>query len=81
MGLASAQQAYLRTRRNPLGQISPEDMTVPPLPEGWEEVLDEVTDIYYYVHEESGERTWVRPNFRPPGPGGPMMGGTFFLLV
>ena len=81
MGLASAQQAYLRTRRNPLGQISPEDMTVPPLPEGWEEELDEATGVHYYVHDESGKRSWVRPNFRPPGPGGPMMGGKFLLIL
>lgn len=60
MGLASAQQAYLRTRRNPMGQISPDDMTVPPLPEGWVEELDEATGVHYYVHDESGERTWVR---------------------
>jgi len=80
MGLASAQQAYLRTRRNPLGQVSPEDMTVPPLPGGWKEELDEVTAVHYYVHDESGERSWVRPNFRPPGPGGPMMGGGTFIF-
>lgn len=80
MGLASAQQAYLRTRRNPAdGQINPMDVTVPPLPEGWKEELDEATGVYFYVNEESGKRSWVRPNFRPPGPGGPppppMMGG------
>ncbi len=82
MGLASAQQAYLRTRRNPAdGQINPMDVTVPPLPEGWKEELDEATGVYFYVHDESGKRSWVRPNFRPPGPGGvgppppPMMGG------
>ena len=75
MGLASAPQAYLRTRRNPDGQINPQDMTVPPLPEGWKEEFDGATGVYYYVHDESGKRSWVRPNFRPPGPGGPMMGG------
>ena len=82
MGLASAQQAYLRTRRNPVGQINPEDMSVPPLPEGWKEELDEATGVHYYVHDESGKRSWVRPNFRPPGPGGgpPMMGGVFLDL-
>merc|ERR1719296_644959 len=52
-------------------------MSVPPLPEGWKEELDEATGVHYYVHDESGKRSWVRPNFRPPGPGGgpPMMGG------
>eukprot|EP00804_Cyclotella_cryptica_P012682 CCRYP_016284-RA/>CCRYP_016284-RA protein AED:0.04 eAED:0.04 QI:302/1/1/1/1/1/2/546/199 len=74
MGLASAQQAFLRTRRNPAtGQIVT-DETVPPLPEGWKEELDEATGIYYYINEESGERSWVRPGFRPPGPPGPMGG-------
>mmetsp|Transcript_27755 Transcript_27755/g.47200 ORF Transcript_27755/g.47200 Transcript_27755/m.47200 type:complete len:208 (+) Transcript_27755:289-912(+) len=72
MGLASAQQAFLRTRRDHMGRINPEDPTVPPLPEGWEEEKDEATGVFYYVHEESGERSWVRPGFRPPGPGGPM---------
>jgi hypothetical protein len=72
MGLASAQQAYLRTRRNPAGQISEQDETVPPLPEEWVEELDEATGIYFYVNESNGERSWVRPGFRPPGPG---MGG------
>ncbi|KAL7518140.1 hypothetical protein ACHAWX_002998 [Stephanocyclus meneghinianus] len=74
MGLASAQQAFLRTRRNPAtGQIVT-DETVPPLPEGWKEELDEATGIYYYINEETGERSWVRPGFRPPGPPGPMGG-------
>lgn len=83
MGLASAQQAYLRSRRNALGQISPDDVTVPPLPEGWKEELDEVTAVHYYVNDETGERSWVRPNFRPPGPGGggPMMGGTCIIVA
>ncbi|KAL3815804.1 hypothetical protein ACHAXA_001698 [Cyclostephanos tholiformis] len=77
MGLASAQQAYLKTRRvNPLGHVSPDDPTVPPLPDGWVEELDEATMVHYYVHDDTGTRSWVRPNFRPPGPGGPtMMGG------
>lgn len=74
MGLASAQQAYLRTRRDPVGQINPADGSVPPLPDGWKEELDEATGVHYYVHDESGERSWVRPNFRPP-PGPGMMGG------
>ena len=82
MGLASAQQAYLRSRRSALGQVSPDDMTVPPLPEGWKEELDEVTAVHYYVNDETGERSWVRPNFRPPGPGGgPMMGGTCIRVL
>ena len=92
MGLASAQQAYLRTRRNPAdGQINPMDVTVPFLPEGWKEELDGATGVHFYVHEESGKRSWVMPNFRPPGPGvgpppppvmgggPPVMGGTSFL--
>jgi hypothetical protein len=75
MGLASAQQAFLRARRNPAtGQIAPTDEMVPPLPEGWKEELDEATGIYYYTNEKSGERSWVRPGFQPPGMGGPMMG-------
>ena len=85
MGLASAQQAYLRTRRDPTGQI--QDMSVPPLPDGWVEELDEATGAYYYYNDEIGERTWVRPffplpNFHP-GPGGgplpPMMGGEYII--
>jgi len=69
MGLADAQQAYLRAHRNPAsGQIGG---SVPPLPEGWQEVLDGATGAYYYVHEESGERSWVRPNFVPPAGGAP----------
>lgn len=75
MGLASAQQGYIRTRRNPEGSINPQDMSIPPLPEGWKEELDEATRVHFYTHEESGKRSWVRPNFRPPGPGGPGPGG------
>lgn len=82
MGLASAQQAYLRTRRDPTGQI--QDMSVPPLPDGWVEELDEATGAYYYYNDEIGERTWVRPNFHP-GPGGgpppPMMGGEYIIYL
>lgn len=79
MGLASAQQAFLRTRRNPAGEINPDDPAVPPLEgTGWREELDEATGVYYYVHDESGKRSWVRPNFRPPGPG--MMGGESFVV-
>mmetsp|Transcript_6758 Transcript_6758/g.9924 ORF Transcript_6758/g.9924 Transcript_6758/m.9924 type:complete len:199 (-) Transcript_6758:67-663(-) len=69
MGLASKQQAFLRRHRNPAtGQI---DGPVPPLPEGWKEELDDATKVYFYVNEESGERSWVRPDFVPPGAGGP----------
>ena len=82
MGLASAQQAYLRTRRDPTGQI--QDMSVPPLPDGWVEELDEATGAYYYYNDEIGERTWVRINFHP-GPGGgpppPMMGGEYIIYL
>jgi len=69
MGLAAAQQAYIRT--------NPE---VPPLPPGWREEDDEVTRAKFYINDETGERTWVRPGFTPPPAGGPprnmgMMGG------
>ncbi|EED95266.1 predicted protein [Thalassiosira pseudonana CCMP1335] len=67
MGLASAQQSYLRGCRGPNGQIPPDDATVPPLPEGWIEELDGATGIHYYVNEKDGERSWVRPGFHPPG--------------
>jgi len=64
MGLAAAQQGYLRNS-------PPGDPNVPPLQEGWKEETDEATGINYYVHEESDKRTWVRPNFRPPPAGAP----------
>ena len=68
MGLASAQQAFVKRSG-----------TVPPqLPDGWVEELDEATHISYYIHAESGRRTWVRPGFRPQpmgGGGGGSMGG------
>lgn len=75
MGLASAQQAFLRTRRDPAtGKINPNDPALPPLPNGWVEELDSATGVYFYINEGGdGERTWVRPNFQPPS--GPMMGG------
>ena len=74
MGLASAQQAFLRTRRDPAtGKINPNDPLVPPLPDGWVEELDSATGVYFYINDAEGERTWVRPNFQPPS--GPMMGG------
>ena len=59
MGLASAQQAFTRQT----GQK-------PPLPDGWTEENDEVTKASFYSNEETGERSWVRPGFIPPGPGG-----------
>lgn len=77
MGLASAQQSFLRTRRDANGNI--QDMSLPPLPEGWVEELDGATGVHYYANDDTGERSWVRPGFRPPGPGQglapPMMGG------
>lgn len=63
MGLAAAQQAYIRANPN----------QVPPLPEGWAEEEDEVTKATFYIEETTGERTWVRPGFTPPATGG---GGT-----
>lgn len=82
MGLASAQQSFLRTRRDANGNI--QDMSLPPLPEGWVEELDGATGVHYYANDDTGERSWVRPGFRPPGPGQglapPMMGGTLWLL-
>ena len=64
-GLASAQQAFVKSIPNV-------DGIVPPLPEGWVEEIDQVTRTPYYVHE-SGKRAWVRPGFRPP-PVAPPMG-------
>ncbi|GFH44903.1 hypothetical protein CTEN210_01377 [Chaetoceros tenuissimus] len=60
MGLASAQQQFMRNTGQKL-----------PLKEGWTEEFDEVTRASYYMNNETGERTWVRPDFIPPGPGGP----------
>lgn len=65
MGLAAAQQAYIRSN----GQYN-----VPPLPEGWREENDEATRALYYTHVESGKRQWVRPGFVPPAPGVIMRG-------
>lgn len=62
MGLAAAQQAYIRAR----GQ---DDPAVPPLPDGWKEELDEVTGISFFIDTTTGKRTWVRPGFIPPPPG------------
>mmetsp|Transcript_232 Transcript_232/g.546 ORF Transcript_232/g.546 Transcript_232/m.546 type:complete len:238 (-) Transcript_232:66-779(-) len=81
MGLASAQQSYLRGCRGPNGQIPPDDATVPPLPEGWIEELDGATGIHYYVNEKDGERSWVRPGFHPPGHHGGGGGGAPMGMV
>mmetsp|Transcript_15038 Transcript_15038/g.19042 ORF Transcript_15038/g.19042 Transcript_15038/m.19042 type:complete len:195 (+) Transcript_15038:122-706(+) len=63
MGLAAAQQAYIRANEhNP--------HSTPPLPEGWEEEVDEATRAKYYINAATQERTWVRPGFIPPAIGG-----------
>ena len=62
MGLANAQQAYVRARGK-------DDPMIPPLPNGWKEDLDECTGIPFYINEETGDRSWVRPGFIPPPPG------------
>ena len=64
MGLASAQQAYVRAKGK-------DDPMIPPLPDGWKEEVDEATGITFYSHDESGSRSWVRPGFIPPPPGPP----------
>ena len=63
MGLAAAQQAYMRSNaHNP--------HAVPPLPEDWEEEEDAATGgTKFYINTKTQERTWVRPGFIPPGPG------------
>lgn len=70
MGLASAQQGFIRARGK-------DDPAVPPLPEGWREELDEVTGITYYIDDNTGKRTWVRPGFIPPAPGSGPPPGAF----
>ena len=62
MGLATAQQSYIKAR-------GIQDPAIPPLPEGWKEELDEVTGISYYIDKKNKTRTWVRPGFIPPPPG------------
>ena len=52
MGLASAQQAYIRAR-------GAEDPMVTPLPDGWEEETDEATGITFYADKNTGNRSWV----------------------
>eukprot|EP00529_Nitzschia_sp_RCC80_P034218 CAMPEP_0113508938 /NCGR_PEP_ID=MMETSP0014_2-20120614/37290_1 /TAXON_ID=2857 /ORGANISM="Nitzschia sp." /LENGTH=100 /DNA_ID=CAMNT_0000404697 /DNA_START=59 /DNA_END=358 /DNA_ORIENTATION=+ /assembly_acc=CAM_ASM_000159 len=52
MGLASAQQAYIKAH----GKDHP---SIPPLPDGWKEDADEVTGgMTFYYNDETGERTW-----------------------
>ena len=65
MGLAAAQQAYMRSNsQNP--------HAVPPLPDGWEEEEDPATGgTKFYVNAKTQERTWVRPGFIPHAAGGP----------
>lgn len=65
MGLAAAQQAYMRANAQ-------HPQAVPPLPEGWEEEEDYATGgTKFYVNTKTQERTWVRPAFIPPGRGPP----------
>jgi len=64
MGLAAAQQAFLRNRGS---------HAAGPLPPGWTEEIDKATGISFYTEEKTQRRTWVRPGFRPP-PAGPMGG-------
>lgn len=68
MGLASAQQAYMKAKGK-------DDPMIPPLPPGWKEDVDDVTGIAFYFNDATGERTWVRPGFIPPPPGPPPRGG------
>jgi U1 small nuclear ribonucleoprotein C len=68
MGLASAQQAYVKAR----GNVDP---MIPPLPPGWKEDADDVTGIAFFFNDETGARTWVRPGFIPPPPGPMGRGG------
>merc|ERR1719162_1391531 len=63
MGLASAQQGFIRAR-------SKDDPLIPPLPDEWKEDTDQCTGISFYYNDETGKRTWVRPGFIPPPPGG-----------
>ena len=40
-----------------------------PLPEGWREAFDPVTNQPYYYHPVTHEKTWARPQQgRPPAP-------------
>jgi U1 small nuclear ribonucleoprotein C len=72
MGLASAQQAYLKSRQLIDEQQQQQiPSSVPPLPKGWKEEWDDATHSSYYLHIPTGRRTWVRPGFRPPPVGVP----------
>jgi WW domain/U1 zinc finger len=71
MGLASAQQGYIKAHGK-------DDPSIPPLPDGWKEDVDDVTGISYYMDTTTGKRTWVRPGFIPPPPGrGPPPPGNY----
>jgi len=48
MGLASAQQGYIRAR-------GADDPLIPPLPDGWTEDTDECTGISFYYNDETGK--------------------------
>lgn len=65
MGLASAQQAYIKA-------MGINDPMIPPLPDHWKQEADGVTGILYYFNTETKERSWVRPGFFPPPPPGMM---------
>mmetsp|Transcript_22704 Transcript_22704/g.56108 ORF Transcript_22704/g.56108 Transcript_22704/m.56108 type:complete len:215 (-) Transcript_22704:59-703(-) len=68
MGLASAQQAYIKA-------MGINDPMIPPLPDHWKQDQDDVTGILFYYNTETKERAWVRPGFFPPPPPGPMNRG------
>ncbi|CAJ1953873.1 unnamed protein product [Cylindrotheca closterium] len=65
MGLASAQQAYIKA-------MGINDPMIPPLPDHWKQEADDVTGILYYFNTMTKERSWVRPGFFPPPPPGVM---------
>ena len=67
MGLASAQQAFIKAKGR-------DDPIIPPLPDGWTEQVDDATNMVFFCHEATGKRSWVRPAFIPPPPG-PVGGG------
>lgn len=62
MGLANAQQGYMRAHGGGMDAL-------PPLPEGYKQDVDPVTGIVFYIHVTTRARTWVRPGFIPPPPG------------
>lgn len=68
MGLASAQQGFIKAvARNPTMAESAANV-IPPLPAGWKEEKDDVTGLLYYIELATKKRTWVRPGFIPPPP-------------